>query len=189
MTEHEFCDRPAEPSGVQEAKGVQEARAALTVADAVGLALRAHRRAVGMSQRDYAGYRGWSHARVARLEAKAGGLKLADVIEALEPTGFRLALVQEAPDEPPTPTHPGAALAWGGAPRGVSEPRPSGHRRLREVTPEAWEAAELVARVRGGWRRFPGHLVARPTEHGPRWWINGEATWAYAVPPEWTTAG
>ena len=172
-----------------------EARAALTLGDAVGLALRAHRRVVGLSQRAYAASRGWSPARVARLEARAGSVRLDDVLAALAPTGFTLVLVREVVDDPPTPTHPGAAAVSctaetaAGTVIWIDDPVSGATRPLRPVGPGDWDAAELVARVRGGWRRFPAHLLARRTSVSPTWWYYAESTRADAVAPEWTTAG
>jgi hypothetical protein len=73
---------------------VARAAARLTVADSVGLALRDHRRRLGLSQRAYAAMRGWSASRAARLETGAERFALADIVEALDGTGFGLALVQ-----------------------------------------------------------------------------------------------
>lgn len=59
----------------------------------VGLALRAHRRELGQSQRAYAAERQISRAQLARMEHDASGVKLGDVADALEGTGYCLAVV------------------------------------------------------------------------------------------------
>ena len=69
------------------------ARADLTLADSIGLALRAHRRRMRMSQRTYAQFRDWPRALVSRLESQAGRATLAMVEKALAPTGYALAVV------------------------------------------------------------------------------------------------
>lgn len=76
-----------------------EGRRTLRLADEIGLALRAHRRALGLSQRRYAEHRGWGRGRVGRLETQAGRLTLDDVLDALEGTPFRLYL-GPAPSQP-----------------------------------------------------------------------------------------
>jgi hypothetical protein len=79
-----------------------EGRRTLRLADEIGLALRAHRRTLGLSQRRYAERRGWGRGRVGRLETQAGRVTLDDVLDALEGTPFRLYLG-------PAPSHPAAA--------------------------------------------------------------------------------
>lgn len=59
----------------------------------VGLALRSHRRALGQGQRAYAAQRGMSKTHLARIEHDASGVTLGAVAEALEGTGFCLAVV------------------------------------------------------------------------------------------------
>ena len=65
----------------------------LGVAEQVGLALRGHRRELGQSQRAYAAARGMSRSQLARMEHDASGMKLGDVADALEGTGYCLAVV------------------------------------------------------------------------------------------------
>src|SRR5690606_29196461 len=72
----------------------ETARAQLTFSDELGLAMRASRRRLRVSQRDFATAMGWSQSRVARLEAEAGALGIDVVIEALGASNFRLG-VQE----------------------------------------------------------------------------------------------
>lgn len=62
----------------------------------VSLAIRAHRRALGLSQRGYAEHRGLPKSHVARLESDAGAIRLADVLQALAATGYHLRLVDDA---------------------------------------------------------------------------------------------
>lgn len=64
-----------------------------TVAESVALAVRSHRRRLGMSQRDYAAYRGWSTGRISRIETDAGRFRLSELLEALAPTGYSLTVV------------------------------------------------------------------------------------------------
>lgn len=66
------------------------ARAELTLGDELGLAMRATRRRLRVSQRQFASAMGWSQSRVARLETKAGSLGIDVVIEALGASNFRL---------------------------------------------------------------------------------------------------
>lgn len=159
------------------ARELLDARAALGVADAVGLAVRAERRRLGLSQRAYAAHRGWSPSRVSRLEAGAGSLKLADVAEALDGTAFQLALCRRPADDesggpdddPDTDPTPGAAA--------LPVPVP--------VAPEEWARVELVARVRDGSRRFPAHHETEQVSYPPEWWWNSEATRSGARSPHW----
>ncbi|MBT9256378.1 helix-turn-helix domain-containing protein [Phycicoccus sp. MAQZ13P-2] len=85
------------------ARELLAAQAGLTVPHEVGLALRAHRRRLGLGQRAYARHRGWSVSHVARLETRAGDLRLADVLAALGPTGYCLALCHKGTDPDPEP--------------------------------------------------------------------------------------
>jgi hypothetical protein len=154
------------------------ARCALDVADEVGLALRAHRRRLGLSQRGYASLRGLSRAMVARLEAGAGRMSLDTVVEAWEGTGFCLQLAL-ADDDDPAPDSEAAAV--------VTEEvvhRLSGAMR-RPVPPESWEPTDLVARVRGGSRRFPAHRTVEPVTNPPMWWWMHEFFAGPSEEPKW----
>ncbi len=181
------------------------ARAELQLGAEVGLALRAERRRLGLSQRAYAAYRGWTASTVARAETTAAEMKLGDVQAALDGTSFMLCLCHRPAEPEPEPPEgvagrPNRAAGAGPdcaesrtpgsgtpAPRGptalpaapppVTEPRP--------VHPTFWPRAELVARVRGGNRRFPGHHVASQVSSGPPWWWNAESTTWGTVPPDW----
>lgn len=148
------------------------ARAALTIADHVGLALRAHRRALRMSQRVYARHRGWSKGHLARLEADAGRLRLCDVVAGLRGTGYALALCR-APTPPPEPEEPAPSAAPAWAADAVV------------VGPEHWPRSELLARVRDGSRRFPAHHDTRQVTYPPSWWWSTEATYVHSVAPDW----
>ena len=66
---------------------LRAARDALTVGDEIGLALREHRRQLGMSQRRYATVRRLSRTMLARLEAGAGAMSIDTVDEAQDERG------------------------------------------------------------------------------------------------------
>ena len=158
---------------------LRRARAALTVSDEVGLALRDHRRRLGMSQRTYAGTRGLSRAMLARLEAGAGRLSLDTVVKALEGTGFVLQ-VGFSPDHPsPPPVDDACALAVPGSDAAVPLPRPSA------VPAEAWAPTDLVARVRGNTRRFPAHRTVEAVINPPLWWWMHEFFRGPSEEPKW----
>jgi hypothetical protein len=153
------------------ARELLRARATLHLGTEVGLALRADRRRLGLSQRGYAEHRGRTPSAVARLETAALDMKVADVVAALEGTPFMLCLCHRPVTEP-------AAADALPAPRAAStEPRP--------VHPAFWPRAELIARVRGGRRRFPAHHEAAQVSSGPPWWWDAESTRAGAKPPNW----
>jgi PhnB protein len=146
------------------AADVVRARSRLSTADEVGLALRAHRRALGANQREYARLRGWTKTHQHRLERSPGGLKFSDVLEALTTTGFGFLLCREDGhrDEGPDASAP--------------------------VDVSSWPAGELVARDAAG-RRYPAGRVARRTGPSePRWWWMAHSTEARAEPPLWTAS-
>lgn len=147
-----------EQRAARRAANLDEATARLTVADTVGLALRDHRRRLGLSQRGYAAMRGWSASRVARLETGAGRFALGDVLEALDGTGFDLALVRR---------------------RGGDTSAPE------VVDPGSWSETELVARVRDGSRRFPAHHETHAVVNPPSWWWHREFFRGLGPEPEW----
>lgn len=132
----------------------------LTVADAVGLALRDHRRRLGLSQRAYAAVRGRAPSAIARLETSAGTLRLDDVVLALEGTGFALALVR-------------------------CSDRGEGNMQATVVEPDSWPLTELLARVRDGSRRFPAHHDTQAVVNPPRWWWHREFFAGKGPEPEW----
>ncbi len=158
------------------ARQLARARARLSVADEVGLALRDHRRALGLSQRAYAASRGLSRAMLARLEAGAGRMSLDTVVSALDGTGFELRVTF---DEPP-PTVPEAAGSASARSVRPSAPPPD-----VGVPPEAWLPTDLVARVRGGSRRFPAHRVVEPVVNPPMWWWMHEFFSGPTEQPQW----
>ncbi|KGN38353.1 helix-turn-helix domain-containing protein [Knoellia subterranea] len=122
----------------------------MTVARMVGLALRDHRRRLGLSQRAYAAMRERSPSVIARLESAAGRFQLDDIVEALDGTGFALALVRCADEQ----------AGESGSPT--------------IVEPSSWSETELLARIRNGSRRFPAHHDTRAVINPPNWWWHRE---------------
>jgi hypothetical protein len=155
------------------------ARASLDLSTEVGLALRADRHRLAMSQREYAAHRSWTLATVIRLETAAADMKLRDVVDALEGTPFLLSLchrppnASEAAGQIPTdgPAHDT------GTPAVDQSPDP--------VHPAFWPRAELIARVRGGGRRFAAHHVTEQVSSPPPWWWYAESSRAGTVAPDW----
>ena len=188
---------------------VLSARASLRLGDEIGLAFRAERQRLGLSQRAYAAHRGWTLGTVIRLESAADAMKLGDVDAALADTAFQLCLCHRPPAaEPgaaalPAPDSPDAAdhtdpISHPSAPDGAAAPRTapaSGRRRPGQrpstaptpqpVHPAYWPRAELIARVRGGRRRFPAHHVTEQIGTGPPWWWYAESSRAGTVMPDW----
>ncbi len=191
-------NRPVYPTFAAE---LLAARAGLTLPEAIGLALRAHRHHLHHSQRAYAAHRDWTQSRIARLETAAAHHRLADIIDALQGTGYRLALLPDTHgtrgthgtgdthDAHDTGTHDtgdthdagdtGDTGDTGDAPNppSLDTPIPASH----------WPTPELIARVRGGRRRFPAHHTTRRTSTPPRWWLTNESTYSFNQ-PHWTTA-
>jgi transcriptional regulator with XRE-family HTH domain len=155
------------------------ARARLTVSDEVGLALRAHRRALGLSQRSYAASRGLSRAMLARLEAGAGRMSLDTIVDALDGTGFVLTVGFDP--LPPQPSGAAAEEEVSAAGDAVAFPLASAVR----VPPEAWQPTDLVARVRGGSRRFPAHRKVHAVVNPPTWWWMHEFFNGPTEEPQW----
>ena len=157
------------------------ARDRLTLPDEIGLALRSHRRHVGLSQRAYASWRGLSRSMLARLEAGESSMPLSAVLEALEGTGF--ALFVGFADDPATPP-PVDSIAVA-----IPPPRPRAEgeapRSWRPIPPEVWRGTELVARVRGGSRRFPAHRLTMHVVNPPTWWWIHEFFTDPSNPPQW----
>jgi transcriptional regulator with XRE-family HTH domain len=109
------------------------ARESITVGEGVALALRRHRRSLKLSQRGYAARRGWSKSHQARLESATPALKLADVLAALEGTGYHLALHHDRDDREVDP------VEW--APTELVARFRDGRRFPAAVNPErAWTA-------------------------------------------------
>lgn len=149
-----------------------EARATLTLGHEIGLALRATRYRLGVSQRAYAALRGWPTSRLARLETEAAGLRLGEVVAALDGTDYQLTLCHRPAGSAPDP------------PTGA--PSPAGAALPVPVSPDHWRRAELLARVRDGSRRFPGHRDVEQIDYPPGWWWNTESTRFGTVPPHWS---
>lgn len=147
-----------EQRAASRAADIDDAVARLTVGDTVGLALRDHRRRLGLSQRAYSAMRGWSASRVARLETSAERFTLDDVVEALDGTGFSLDLVRRRGDDPT-----------------VAE----------VVQPDSWSETELVARVRDDSRRFPAHHETHAAVNPPNWWWHREFFRGLGPEPQW----
>lgn len=88
------------------------ARECLDVIASVALAVRDDRRRRSLSQRAYAAARGWPRSRMVRLESVPGEVRLCDIVEALDGTGYGLFLGFAAT---------GDHLVDGTLPEGVSE--------------------------------------------------------------------
>ena len=153
------------------------ARARLTVVEEVGLALREHRRRLGMNQRTYAAHRGLSRTMVARLEAGSEHLGFDTVVRALRGTGFELR-VAVLPSPPDAPEGAGQLGRGSGAELPGAVPDAA-------VPPEAWEPTDLIARVRGGSRRFPAHRPVRAVVNPPIWWWMHEFFSGPSEEPQW----
>ena len=181
---------------------VLRAQASLRLGDEIGLAVRAERLRVGLSQRAYAARRGWTLGTVIRLETAADGMKLGDVVDALDGTTFQLCLCHRPPDPEPTdatlpvpdPPHGADAsaaetAAGPGAAPFPQQPRPGSDPHTapapQPVHPAFWPRAELIARVRGGGRRFPAHHVTEQVDVAPPWWWYAESSRAGTVAPNW----
>jgi hypothetical protein len=177
---------------------VLSARASLRLGDEVGLALRADRQRLGLSQRAYAVRRGWTLGTVIRLETAADGVKLGDVVDALEGTPFQLCLCHRPPTDQAAIVahpHPGrdadqpsratVQAPDATAPAPAPDPRDPEPPAPQPVHPAYWPRAELVARVRGGRRRFPAHHVTEQVGSGPPWWWYKESSKAGTVMPDW----
>jgi hypothetical protein len=112
---------------------------------------------------------------LARLEAGADRMTLATITEALEGTGFRLFVGHDDGDEPPPAA--GAAVA--------QLPSSHAHGHATPVSPGEWEPTDLVARVRGGGRRFPAHREVQAVDSPPLWWWIHEFFSGPTEKPEW----
>jgi transcriptional regulator with XRE-family HTH domain len=156
---------------------LERARRNLDVHAEVGLALRDHRRRLRMSQRAYARFRGLHRSMLARLEAGRGDVSLETAVDALTGTGFALFVGVVA--EPSGPTSGGAAVP-------ADEPIPTAMGASpRRLPASAWEATDLVARVRAGGRRFPAHRRVRPVSMPPPWWWVHEFFAGPREEPQW----
>ena len=101
---------------------VLAARASLRLGDEIGLALRADRQRLGLSQRAYAAHRGWTLGTVIRLETAADAMKLGDVVDAL--VGHALPAVPVPPSPGPRARCRRAATTRP-APHGAASPPPA----------------------------------------------------------------
>ncbi|HET7276794.1 MAG TPA: hypothetical protein VFJ22_01830 [Dermatophilaceae bacterium] len=192
-------------------KELLEARQTVDVIASIGLALRDDRRRRSLSQRAYAAARGWPRSRVVRLESCPGEVRLCDIVEALEDTGYGLFLgfadssdhpVDDTPQEvvaspheatgvhektavPRPPTHLGKARS-AITPASTSSPIPP-NKEGRAVGADHWPASDLIARTGAG-RRFPAHRVTVRISGAPLWWLKNRSTDARSRPPLWSAA-
>lgn len=162
------------------------------VAVMVGLVFRRHRGALGMSQRAYAQWRGWSKGRQGRLEGSAGDQRLDGVLSALQGTGYRLALVHHGDGVAAQ-----AVSAFKGS-AGAGERTDFGdlgalndlerHEPVAAfvAAPTDWGSDEFVAKDEAG-RKFPAHRRVKRTTGPPLWWMFRYST-SRGIWPEWTTA-
>ena len=142
--------------GFSQAVDAAYARAGL--ADDIALAVRGHRRELGLSQRAYAECRGCSRSLIARAEAgRSDEMTLARAQWLLAGTGYVVAAVEQDADIGPI--------------------RPAG----------AVAGRELVARDDAG-RRLPAHLPVRSgARMPPTWWWSRHGRWlSKKVVPAWT---
>ncbi len=172
--------RDADELTTAQRRALERARQNLDVHAEVGLALRDHRRRLRMSQRAYARFRGLHRSMVARLEAGRGDVSLEAAADALRGTGF--ALFVGVVDEPSGPRPGGAAAAADEAPPTAPGPSP------RRLAASAWEATDLVARVRGGGRRFPAHRRVRHVDVAVRRKLRRRSGCVRPPPPATTRA-
>lgn len=172
MTTHR---RPAFPDRRPEVldhlgSALEAALDAEDLSEDLALAVRAHRRELGMSQRAYAAHRGISRNRITLIESgHARRVALSAVEDTLEPTPYRLMVVLRGD----LTESEQATLA---------ELRPTG----------SVPAVELVARDSNR-RRLPAHLPLEPGPvRPPTWWFarnGGWSTmrtyplWRYRMPP------
>lgn len=158
------------------ARELLEGRARTDLAGLIGLAMRTHRRELGLPQRAYAAIRGWSKTHQARLESTAEELKVGTVRAALEGTGFRLVLVHDGPGIPVS-----SALACQMA------AEDSDDEIVEAVRVEQFIDSEMVAKDAAD-RRFPVTRLVRRTECAPKWWMDRFGAWG-GHGPEWTCTG
>ena len=147
---------------------VLRARASLRIADEVGLAFRAERQRLGLSQRAYAAHRGLTLGTIIRLESAAESLKLGDVDAALEGTMFQLCLCHRPPDDDPSLT----ALPAPTSPDGASHDAPLAPSADRSPdNPRDREAASERTRGQPRPAAGPPRLLAAIRAHraSPRW--------------------
>lgn len=161
-------DMTPEQQQSQRAADIAATVGRLTLADMVGLALRDHRRRLGLSQRAYAAVRERLPSAIARLETSAGRFQLDDVLDALNGTGFALALVRCADDADD-------AIDAIDEQRGTAVP----------VVPGSWPTTELIARTRDGSPHFPAHHETHAVINPPNWWWRREFSFGKGPEPQW----
>lgn len=180
MTAHVRGTGPLRPTFAAE---LARAHQFADVAIMIGLVFRRHRGAMGMSQRAYAQWRGWSKGRQGRLEGSAGDQRLDEVVCALMGTGYRLALVHDGDQASPRTAGLLGARSTGTPGMGLSCVEGIA---ARVVAPSDWDHSEFVAKDEAG-RKFPAHKEVRRTTEPPLWWMFRYST-SRGFWPEWTTA-
>lgn len=188
-----------------------EARQTVDVIASIGLAVRDDRRRRSLSQRAYAAARGWPRSRVVRLESCPGEVRLRDVVEALEDTGYGLFLgfaessdhpVDDTPQEVVSSPHEATGVHEKTAAQGppthlvkarsaitpasASSPIPA-NKEGRAVGVDHWPVSDLIGRTAAG-RRFPAHRATVRTSAAPLWWLKNRSTDARSRPPLWSAA-
>jgi transcriptional regulator with XRE-family HTH domain len=152
------------------------------VLDAIAMAIREHRRSLGLNQRDYADAHGLSKTWVGRLESDPGSLRLVDVVASLEAGHYRLGVYLR-------PTTPGGGAAGSAADDRRLELHATSDGGAPATALDAgdWPLSELLART-GANSRFPAHRVVRRVGYGgPEWFKRHYQCWVF-VPdgPSWT---
>lgn len=117
---------------------------------------------------------------LARLEAGAGRMSLETVVAALEGTGFVLTVGFD-----PLPPQPSGAAAADDELVPADDADEPSFAPVDGVPPEAWQPTDLVARVRGGSRRFPAHRKVHAVVNPPMWWWMHEFFSGPTEEPEW----
>ncbi len=198
MTAHVRGTGPLRPTFAAE---LARAHQFADVAVMVGLVFRGHRGALGMSQRTYAQWRGWSKGRQGRLERTAGDQRLDEILCALRGTGYRLALLHDGSEVSPASSKPLTEVTILADVENLSGRKGFGD--LQEIAdlpetadqvdiaacvaaPSDWGSDEFVARDQAG-RKFPAHKPVRRTSGPPLWWMFRYST-SRGLWPEWTTA-
>jgi transcriptional regulator with XRE-family HTH domain len=173
--EHPIIPSPRLPPGKTSRTLIAERSAAAEGYDvraAITMAVRADRRRLGLDQRGYAALKGWSKSQLARLESDPGSIRLVQVLQVLDGTGFGLGV--HATVDGPDPDDGGPAAA------GVAVEGPP-------LEAEDWPVAELLARTGAG-ARFPANKAVRRVGYGgPAWFRRHYECWARPPKgPDWT---
>lgn len=106
-------------------------------------------------------------------------MHLEAVEDALEGTGFILAVTRSTPGRPPEGDE-GEHRA--GVPARLSVVSASIR---RSALHGEWDPTDLVARVRGGGRRFPAHRPVQAVDSPPLWWWMHEFFEGPSEEPRW----